>query len=228
MAIAQDLSCIKEGSRGLVVTADIRPAEMTPTGESRWVLTFGCSRHPGLEEVGHADDPSLSTEDPVFVRQPLTDDLKATNWFQGWSVNQLFAFDETSVFDGAYKGTQGGNLFSFENGKLKANLGQAQALASKRFGLPSKAIYLGSVRGRRFYWIEGKPRKIYFFEGESAHLNTHVLDLPKEVKKPLGIANGDPKGDWALQATCKAPGWYSAPNAIHWVVLYAKDAKAVQ
>lgn len=230
LGLAQNLAAIWEGNRGLVMSKTLRSEEETPAGEWRWILYLGCVPSPQIEEIHHADAPFLlgKSGETVFAKVPfLKDQDQGPKWANGWDHRQLFAFDERSVFDGANWTPDGGNLFSFEGGKVQLHIQKAQAIAREQFRLPAKAIYLGFVRGKYFYWVASKQHRIFFFDEIGPSRRTWSLDLPKTVIEPIGISNGDPTGTWALLATCKPTFNYVMPKVIHWVVLQAKDAKPV-
>ena len=110
-----------------------------------------------------------------------------------------------------------------------ARLAELEFLVPHRGGhKPVNGVYLGAVEGKRFFWIEGNPL-LYMFSGEDARVKLAQIKLPKEFRRPLGIANGRPLGEWALLSVFKSKGMFApVPNEIHWLVLHAKELQPTE
>lgn len=94
--------------------------------------------------------------------------------------------------------------------------------ARRIYSLPESNIFLGAFNGRVFYWEKDAPQAVYFRSDN----HTYCFKLPKGVKTPLGMSKGDPKGDLALYAVVRRPGWFTISSWTHdWIVLNLRDAE---
>ena len=211
--------------------------ESLGTGRRGWLFcqdVVARMNHPGTFKVSIAFDPDPPLgESPigfdenrsvVLYEETLSDGYIKTipkNFWGGWTSFLCFSFDKNELFSFD-------RLIRVEDGKIRIYPGQVQTEARKRFGLKNDQIYLGAVEGKRFYWIKEHPGVVYFFEDGQEPRRVYQLRLDTRITEPLGMAKGNPQGDFALEAAAKPIRRTATPRIIQWFALNCKDAEPVK
>ncbi len=207
-AQAPDIT-LDSGHRGLLFTQiDDGP---------NYTVAFACDLNPSFNPIdrSYIESPKI----PIILKETLSLEYRKSlpsNYFSGWDSWRLSSFGPNKAF--AYD-----DLFSIEDGHIRIYPGQAQSEARKIYGLSKTQAFLGAFDNRFYWWVKDKPREIFF----RSNNHTFKFTLHKRVTEPLGMSNGDPKGDLSLDAVVIPKGWYPAPRTFEGIVLNFTDAKQV-
>lgn len=199
------------GHRGLVL-GKVAPFD---SKQAPFTVAIMCYPNPGFFLSA---DSEGGPEPQTLIQETLPpDQLRRLpdKWWSGWLTLGLFSFGHDAAFDGR-------DLYRIEQGHLRIYPYAALPEARKSYGLADNHLFLGAFDGRVFYWDKDAPQAVYF----KADHHTYRYRMPPRVLTPLGMAKGAPKGDLALYAVVKRPGWFTISSTTHdWIVLNLKDAE---
>jgi hypothetical protein len=205
------------GRRGWLFSQDV-PHKMDHPGTYRVAISYDPNPPLDSTPMGHVPGQSVLVCQDVLTTAHLKS-IRSEFW-GGWTSFLCYSFDTQELFSF-------NNLIRLEQGKPRIYPDSAQFEARSRFGLGPDQLYLGVVDGRRFYWVKGRPREVLFFKDGEAPRRLYRWKLDRRVAEPLGIAKGNPAGDFALRAVAH-PRWLSLRGrSLTWFVLNERQAERV-
>ena len=186
---------------------------------SNHVFVLACNKNPGYasEDYFAYGDQNID----IILQETFSTEYINTigsQFFAGWNTSRLFSFGPNAAFFSK-------TLFKVEQGHIRIFPGQALLEARRIYHLSDAEIFLGSFDGRVYFWVEGNPQEVRFRAGT----RQYRLKLQDRVMEPLGMAKGSPRGDVALFAVAKPPGFFHmTPRVLEWEILNFKDASLVE